>query len=322
MTVTLHASSKLEKFDDLWSLGDPVHIELKFRELLPEAAALADRSLYLQLLSQIALTEAMQRKFAEANLTLDTAESFLTPEYPLAKVRFLLEKGRVFQQMALFQQGALAADAENIRAARKLFHASYELSKINNFDFHTANAAHMIAIAAEDTADKIKWNELAITLAKQSEDVRAQSWLGSLENNVGQAYLEAKEYELALVSFKEALRIREIEGFVLNILVARWAVARTTRLLGKLDNALEILLALVNEYDALVKSDTLGAMVQMVPLVRGYVYEDLAEVYCAKTNAVKSKEMASLAYRALSKDLYIAKNEPQRLMRLKEILDK
>ena len=47
---------------------------------------------------------------------------------------------------------------------------SYELAKLNaDFNFHTVNAAHMVAIVANDVDDKIKWNKIAISLAEKTK---------------------------------------------------------------------------------------------------------------------------------------------------------
>ena len=302
MPIQTNADIKLENFDDFWGLGDPVEIEKKFRELLPQAKALADPSTYLQLLSQIALAQGIQKKFDAAHATLDDAERFLTPEYNLARVRILLERGRVFQQ------------AENLTEAMRFFVQSFELSSKHKFDFHTINAAHMIAIAAEKTEEKIKWNQLAIDLAQKTKEQRAHLWLGSLYNNLGQNFLEAKRFEKALDAFEKALKHRIEQSDVPNIRVAKWAVARTLRALDRLDEALAIQLRLLEEYDAITASGNLDMPAEMFTLIRGWVAEEVAEIYDAK-----AKIFAKLAYADLSTNAMFQKTEPARLERLRQI---
>lgn len=89
--------SRLDHFDELF-VGNPVDIEKNLSALLPEAGKRADKSIYLQILSQIALAQAMQQKFDIAHQTLDEAEKLLEPQYQLAKIRLLLERGRVYHQ--------------------------------------------------------------------------------------------------------------------------------------------------------------------------------------------------------------------------------
>lgn len=52
--------SQLDHFDELFT-GNPVDIERNLSALLPEAEKRADKSVYLQILSQIALAQAMQQ---------------------------------------------------------------------------------------------------------------------------------------------------------------------------------------------------------------------------------------------------------------------
>ena len=292
--------ANLENFDDLF-VGNPIDIERRLKELLPEAVKLKDHSIYLQIMSQIALAQAMQKKFHEATVTLDAAEALLKPSDFLAHSRILLERGRV-----LMQQG-------DMEAPRPFFLQSYELAKAHHLDFHTANAAHMIAMIATAPEEKIKWNLIAIELAEHSNIPRAQMWLGALYNNLGQAYIEAKEYTKAQDALQNALKIREQEGYAPNIRVAKWAVARTLRFQQRYQEALDILLPLQKQYEDMVASQSLDFPEEMLPNIRGLVYEELAEVYAALASTY-----ARMAYNDLSHDEWFRK-EQQRLERMKQL---
>ncbi len=288
----------LENFDDLF-VGDPVQIEKKLTALLPQA--IHHKSIYMQILSQIALAQAMQKNFDAANATLDTAEKFLTAEDHVARTRILLERGRT-----LMQKGEL-------KAARPFFKQSFDVAKAHDLDYHTCNAAHMIAIAAEGANEKIKWNELAIQLCERSTIPRARMWLGSLYNNLGHAYIEVKQYEQALSALERAKHFREQEGNLPNIRVAKWAVSKALRLLGRTDEALNILLPLLKDYDSMRKRNALDIPAAMLPSIRGLVYEELAEIY-----KIKAQGFAKLAFDDLSQDEWFKKLEPQRLEQLGE----
>lgn len=295
-------SFTLENFDEAWSLGYPDKVETELRKLLPQAEAFANKSIFLQILSQIALTLAMQQKFDEAHATLNEAESMLTPEYDLAKARILLERGRTFQQ------------AGDLASALNHFEKSYDLSAKNNFDFHSANAAHMIAIVIENPKEKIKWNQTAIDLALEAADTRAQQWLGSLYNNLGQNYLSEEQFDKAFAAFQKALDYRIEEAYAPNIRVAKWAVGRALRSLDRHDEALAIQQELLDEYEAVSKTENYEAPIEIFKLVRGLVYEELAELYQAK-----AKKFASLAYDDLSHDAMFRETEPKRVERLKNM---
>lgn len=303
MTFKPNVDMELENFDDIWGLGDPAMIEKKFHELLPQAKSLKDKSLYLQILSQIALAQALQKKFDTAHKTLNTAQELLTPEYDLARVRILLERGRVFQQ------------AEKIDEARSFFEQSFELSSKHKFYDHAINAAHMIAIIAEKIEDKIKWNKIALDLAASSNDKRARKWLGPLYNNLGQNYLQARQFENALLIFQKALKYRKKEGYIPNIRIAKWAVACALRSLGRLDDALSIQKGILKEYDAITKSGIFDIPPEMFTLTRGYIYEEIAEIYSAKAAI-----FANLAYADLSDNIMFKNTAPERLERLKNII--
>ncbi|HUX79738.1 MAG TPA: hypothetical protein VMW10_08365 [Alphaproteobacteria bacterium] len=292
-------NTNLENFDDLF-VGQPLDIEKNLTHLLPQAQVLENKSIYLQILSQIALAQAMQKKFAEAHKTLDTAEAGLTSEYDLARVRILLERGRVFHQ------------SDNIEAALSLFKKSYSLSKEHNFDFHTVNAAHMIAIIERDVDDKIKWNQTAIDLAQNTEDKRASAWLGSLYNNLAQNYIEAGKFREALSSFEQCKKYGEDRGDIIVIRGAKWGIGRALRSLGSLDEAQNTQLSLLNEYKDIATKGELP--IELLVVGRGMIYEELAEIHQAYM-----KKYALLAYEDLSKDPWCIKLMPERLEKMKQL---
>lgn len=172
----------------------------------------------------------------------------------------------------------------------------------------------MIAMIAKTPKEKIEWNTLAIELVENSSSIRTKAWQGSLFNNLGHAYIEAGLYVNALETLRKALKFREEELYVPNIRVAQWAVARALRLLNQHEEALSILLPLIEEYDSMVVQNNLDFPKEMLPSVRGLVYEELAELYVAK-----AKNFAQLAYKDLSNDEWFKKLESQRLERMKQL---
>ena len=96
-------------FDSLWDYSKPDETEKKFREMLAELAQ--DDPSSLELLTQIARAQGLQRKFDEAHKTLDIVGKKLNHDASRAKVRYLLERGRAFdssgnadQARPLFEQ--------------------------------------------------------------------------------------------------------------------------------------------------------------------------------------------------------------------------
>lgn len=304
MTEKKHPTT-LDDFDELFT-GNPVDIVKNMTALLPSAEKRDDKSIYLQILSQIALAQAMQKNFDLAHQTLDKANVLLEPRYELAQIRLLLERGRVYHQSG------------NTDKALPLFIESYEKAKLNkDFDFHTVNAAHMVAIVANDVDDKIKWNKVAIALAEKTDDKRCQTWLGPIHNNLAQNYIEAEKYTEALESFKKCKNYAEERGDPIVIRGASWGIARSLRSLNQLEKALEVQKDLLIQYEDISRKNSLP--IELVRTGRGLVYEELAEIYLAKNSKEQSKKYAMLAYDDLSKDPWMEKLYPERLERMKEL---
>jgi hypothetical protein len=124
----------LPDFDPLWDHNDPAETERRFRELLPPACASGNASYLVELLTQIARTEALQRRFDDTHRTLDEAEAHLPAAGDRAKIRYLLERGRVFNS------------SKRRVEARKCFLAAFQLARDRAVDFYAVDAAHMMGI--------------------------------------------------------------------------------------------------------------------------------------------------------------------------------
>lgn len=166
----MNTTDKPQDFDQLWDYNDPAGSELRFRQLLSPQPALTTYD--IELLTQIARAQGLQRNFAAAHQTLDEAENLLTDELPGARVRCLLERGRVFNTAG--QPGQ----------ARPIFLAAWELARTCGADYHAIDAAHMLGIV-EAPEQQLAWSLRALELADTTSDQRSKKWLGSLYNNIG-----------------------------------------------------------------------------------------------------------------------------------------
>lgn len=280
----------MQEFDKLWNYNDPASTEQKFREVLSGYNENDNLSGYLQLLTQIARTYSLRRMFNDAHNILNEVEQKLPTANDVAHVRYHLERGRSFNS------------AGNKAEANKHFIQARDIAQTLGEDFYIIDAIHMLAIvAAPDEA--IKLNELGVVYAEQSKQERAKGWLGSLYNNLGWAYFDKGEYDKALSVFLRALKWREEKQSVPELFLAKWCVARTLRALGRLDDAIKIQLALLEQMIDTSHPD-------------GYVYEELGELYLLKGEEVH-KMYFQFAYNELSKDTWLAANELKRLERMK-----
>ncbi|MCA9939405.1 MAG: hypothetical protein KC418_12220 [Anaerolineales bacterium] len=279
-------------FDPLWDYDHPAQTETLFRERLAEAAP--HTSYTAQLLTQIARTQGLQRQFAAAHETLDTAEAMLQPDWPRARVRYLLERGRVYNS------------ARHPEEARPLFLTAWEEASAAGEDFYAIDAAHMMGII-EPPAAQMAWNLQAVALAEQTNDARARNWLGSLYNNMGWSWHDQEDYVQALAYFEKALAWRKQQGGRAQIRIARWCVARALRSLGEVETALAMQRELMAEYEAAGEPGM-------------YVLEEIAEcLHALQRNPEEARRTFALAYAQLSQDPWLVANEPERLARLRQL---
>jgi tetratricopeptide (TPR) repeat protein len=281
-------------FDTLWNYSKPSETEQKSRALIPIAEKSEDPEYLPQLLTQIARTQSIQKKFVEAHQILDQVKAKLSSLTPIAEIRYLLEKGRTFNTAQLQSD------------ARPLFENAYNLSLLRHQDNYAIDAAHMTAITEPAANLKMEWNLKALSMAESSQDPQARDWKGSLYNNIGWTYHDQGNYEAALDVFKKSVKFRETKNDPEALRIAKWSVARTERSLKNYDEALKIQLALEKELNQASEKD-------------GYVYEEIAEIYLARSESQKARHYFSIAYFELSKDTSFAASEPVRLERLRKL---
>jgi len=281
-------------FDSLWDYNNPAETEKKFREFLPKAEKSHDTSYYAQLLTQIARTQGLQMKFDEAHKTLDVAEKLIDDNMILVKVRYLLERGRTYNSSKVYDK------------ARELFLEAYTLAESLRLDFYAVDAAHMMGIV-EKGDESLKWNEIAMTYAETCDEKRAKNWLGSLYNNTGWTYSDMGEFEKALELFKKNVIWHEERNSGIELIIAKWCVARTLRSLGKVEEAYQAQIELNKETeDKKLEQD-------------GYNYEEIGECLLLLNRGDESKPYFKKAYEMLSKDIWLQANEAERLERLKKL---
>ena len=284
--------TKLPDFDSLWDYDHPDASERKFRELLPSALDSRDFPYLTQLLTQIARAEGLQRKFQDAHETLDRVEKGLDKTDDKTRVRYLLERGRVFNSSGKRDE------------ARPLFSQALDLAVKTKDNFNAVDAAHMIAIA-EPTEKQLQWNLKALDLAEKSADEKARKWKGSLYNNIGWTYFEQEQYEESLLMFEKAREFQEQQGDPTKIMIAKWCVAKTLRMMDHTEEALEMQRDLYEQYQAAGRRS-------------GYVYEEIAECLTVMGQEQEAQGWFAAAYEELSKDPRLA-DEQDRLNRLKEL---
>jgi len=281
----------LPDFDALWDYDNPGQTETKFREILLQFPE--EDPAFLELLTQIARAQGLQQKFDQAHQTLDRVERRLEEIASRPRVRYLLERGRAFNS------------AGEPDLARPLFEQAFDLAGQLHEDFYAVDALHMLAIVASPE-QSLALNMKAIGLAESSQEEKARGWLGSLYNNTGWSHHDLGDYASALQIFQKAEAWRRSRGQVPETRIAAWSVARALRSLNRFEEALSRQIALKEEFDSAGESD-------------GYVFEEIGECLLALDRPQEAPPYFRRAYELLSQDQWLVGNEPDRLLRMKEL---
>lgn len=280
--------------DRLWDFERPAVSEARFRA---EHAGRPERSREaLELETQVARAQSLQRRFDEAHATLDAVAPALPTAPPRVHVRYLLERGRTWNSSGAPEK------------AVPLFVDALRLANADPADgsaFYTIDAMHMLGIAAP-AGERLDWNLKALDAAERAADPRAQGWRASLLNNLGWTMFDRGDPAAALGYWQRALAAREASGDAERTRIARWTVARGLRAVGRLDDAERMQLALAAELERGARAD-------------GYVYEELAEIAVARGDVAAAATWAAKAYAELSRDAGLAATDPARLARLRKL---
>ncbi|HEX5863325.1 MAG TPA: tetratricopeptide repeat protein [Casimicrobiaceae bacterium] len=277
--------------DRAWDFDRPAESEARFRAelaVMPRGSAASH-----ELTTQLARAQGLQREFDAAHATLDAVEKALAGQPERVAIRYLLERGRVFNSSRQPQK------------AVPLFEDALTLARTAGEDFLAIDAAHMLGIAAP-AEQRLQWNLQAVAMTEKTGDVRSRRWLASLYNNIGWTYHERGDYASALAYFEKAVPAWEARGEPQSVRIARWSVARAYRSLGRYDEALAIQRQLALE----------GATTNAPD---GYVYEELGELLLAKGEPAAARPNFARAFELLGGDAGLKANEPERLERLRRL---
>jgi tetratricopeptide (TPR) repeat protein len=214
------AASLLPDFNTLWDYSNPAQTQQKLSQLLPLAESSENRSYLAELLTQIARAQGLQRHFDQAHATLDRAQQLLTDDSHVARIRCVLERGRLFN------------DSQQLDPARQMFLKAWELGWAHKIDEYAVDAAHMLGII-EPPQQALEWNLTAITYASASSDPAARRWLATLNNNLGWTYVKLDRLQDALAAFQESLRLRRQQGNKTTIRIAQYQGAAPFRARGR-----------------------------------------------------------------------------------------
>ena len=272
-----------------WDYRDPAGSEARFRALLPHAKE--DLGYHLEILTQLARSVCLQRRFDDAHAILDQAEALLTATTKRPRLRCHLERSRI-----LNDTGHRQASIEQAEMARSI---GMEIGE----SALTADALHMIAYVVEDDEEAVRWHLTAIEFCEQfPDDERMRRWLATLWINAGDKYEALGRYAEGIDGVTRGIRLAEELGQTSRVLAARCLLARLHRLDERLDEAL----AIVQE-------------VHEAGFTQGWVHEELGECLLALGREEDSKAHFQRAFELFETDPWYPPTEGARLARIRKL---
>lgn len=259
------ADSLLQQADEVFQSRDYAAAREAYIQVVERARQQFNRSVETEALAQVARTTLLIGKKDEGRDWLNQAAAKATDDDPMGWSRYLGVRGR-FE----WQDGDLVK-------ARQTFDEMYVYCNTNALWGRSVDAAHMIAIVAEDPQEQIEWGRRGIEAA---ESGGVESWLGPLWNNLAGTYYELKQYDSALACYLKAREYHWQYSGESGKLFADYHVGMTYRLLGDLDKAGQWLRPVLAWAERLGNHSAIGQ-----------ACEDLGEIEIARGNKSKGLEM-------------------------------
>lgn len=214
--------------DAYWEYSDPAASETRFQAAL--AASRGDER--LEILTQIARSHSLRKRFADAHRVLDGIEAGALAAGARPRIRLALERGRTFNS---------AGERDK---ARVYFLRAWDLAREEGEDGLAVDAAHMVAITLPGTTQALDWSARGLAIARASKDPKAQALVAAMLNNSAWDLHDLGRHAEALERFREAEAAWTARGKAPQVRTARWSTARCLRSMGRHDEALAILRAL------------------------------------------------------------------------------
>lgn len=258
---------------ELWVTGDPAASETRMLAALETAQG--DDALIIR--TQIARTYVFRKDFRRAQEILRDVEAEVNSASPEAQARYWLELGRSY---ASHQQAPGSQTDETRALARRAYEKAVAIASKAGLDGLTVDALHMLPFAETELTAQLYWTQRALDLVLASDQPEAQRWEASIRSNLGEVYFDLAEYPQALKQFESSLTLRQRNGASYGaVRDATWHVARTLRMLGQLERALEIQQRLADE--AYVANEQ-----------RRYIHDELSLLYAALDDAERARHFA------------------------------
>lgn len=285
----------------LWNFQDPAGSETRFRALLETEGAQSPPERRGAIIAQIARTQGLRQQFDDARETLATLDSLIESTTAAGDEH----AGKLIQLHRDLERGRVENSSNHQPEAIPFFTSAWEIANELGEENLAIDAAHMLGIA-EEPAAALVWNKRALAAAEAATDPAARRWMGPLLNNIGWTLAEAGEHAEALSYFERDIEYRGSIKALPQQRIARWSRAKMLRLLSRADEALA-------EQDILLEERKAAG--EPYP----YASEELGECLLALGRGDEAKPHFAAAYEGLKDDIWLKRDEPDRLARLAEL---
>lgn len=250
---------------DLLKDADALFQERAYDQALPvydkayqKAREEFNRPVEVESLAQLARLNLLAGKVETGQDWLEKARERASDSEPLGWSRFLGVEGRFEWK------------AGNLKTAQETFEQMYGYCVEHSLWGRAVDAAHMVAIVADNIEEQIKWTHKGIEMA---ESRRAHQWLGPLWNNLGGIYHDNKQFDSALQCYLKAREYHWQHSSESSKLFADYHIGMSYRLNGQLDEAAKWLRPVLSWAERLENHSAIGQ-----------ACEDLGEIEIAKGN--------------------------------------
>lgn len=264
----------------LWDFSNPALSEQRFREALASAEAEGRRDDALILQTQIARTLGLRRNLDGARELLRSLEPQLAQAGAETRARHALEWGR--SHISAVTRPA-ERTPENLAIARTAYTRAQAAARDCGLDGLAIDAVHMMAFVDDAPAEQRRWNEQALAMVLASTQPEGRRWEASIRNNLGLSLRALGLHVESLPHFERALALREAASAPAatprQVYVARWLLAHSLRLAGRLD-------------EALAQQTRLEGQMHVVGDPDPYVLEELELIHRARGDTARAEDYA------------------------------
>jgi len=218
------SSRLLDEADKLFKEGDSENALKLYEETYATARKEFNRSVEVEALSQIARTKLKLNRKEEGRADLIVAKERVEESDHIGLTRYLGVKGR------------FEWNDDDLISARETFKLMFDIATNHQLWSRMIDAANLMSIVTEKPEEQIEWIEKGIEAAEDSDN---ESMLAVLWNNMGAAYYDQKNYEIALECYKKSREFHWRFSGETAKLFADYHIGMTNRMLGNHDEALK-----------------------------------------------------------------------------------